>query len=395
VTGTTLSSLVVILAAVALAPMLADLAAPYVRIPAVIIEILAGILIGPALGWAHVDDIINFLSELGLCTLMFLAGLEIDLQRIRGGPLRRALTGWGITFFASLALGAFVAVVDGQDAAQSGFLVGLAVTTTAFGILLPIMRDSGELATQFGTEVLAGSAIGELGPIVAIAILFGTDAPGRTVLVLLAFVAVVLLASWMASREPNVRLSRMVERTLTTSGQVAIRLAILFLAVMVWLASELGLDVLLGAFAAGMVTNVFASGASRHNVELFESKLTGIGFGFVVPLFFVVSGMKFDLDSVFDDPLILIVGPAFLVAFLVLRGLPAALTTRAMPLRDRVALGFFLATQLPLVVVIASIGVETNRLNTSTAAALVAAAMVSVLAYPMIAARLRQRPSAG
>ncbi len=131
---------------------------------------------------------------------MFLAGLEIDLQRIRGGPLRRALTGWGITFVAALALGAFVAIVDGEYAVQAGFLVGLAVTTTAFGILLPILHDSGELATQFGTEVLAGSAIGELGPIVALAVLFGTDAPGRTLLVLLAFVAVVILASLLAHR---------------------------------------------------------------------------------------------------------------------------------------------------------------------------------------------------
>jgi Kef-type K+ transport system membrane component KefB len=393
VTETTLSSLVVILAAVASAPMVAELISPVIRLPAVILEILAGILIGPALGWAELDDIINFLSQLGLCTLMFLAGLEIDLQRIRGGPLRRALTGWGITFVAALALGVFVASIDGLPDAQSGFLVGLAVTTTAFGILLPILHDSGELATQFGTEVLAGSAIGELGPIVAIAVLFGSDAPGRTVLVLLGFVAVVVLTSFLAHRERNARLARIIETTLTTSGQVAIRLAVLFLAVMVWLASELGLDVLLGAFAAGMVTKLFAGSASRRDVELFESKMNGIGFGFLIPLFFVVSGMRFDLDSVFDDPLILVVGPAFLVAFLVLRGIPAALTTRPMPGRDRAALAFYLATQLPLVVVIASIGVETKRLNPSTAAALVAAAMVSVLAYPMIAARLRRHPS--
>ena len=393
-TETTLSSLVVILAAVALAPMLADLISPVIRLPAVILEILAGVLIGPALGWAEADDIINFLSALGLCTLMFLAGLEIDLQRIRGGPLRRALTGWGITFIAALALGAFVASVDGMADAQSGFLVGLAVTTTAFGILLPILHDSGELATRFGTEVLAGSAIGELGPIVAIAVLFGSDAPGRTVLVLLAFVAVVILTSFLAHRERNLRISRMIETTLTTSGQVAIRLAVLFLAAMVWLASELGLDVLLGAFAAGMVTKLFAGGANRRDVEMFESKLDAIGFGFLVPLFFVVSGMKFDLDSVVDDPLILLIGPAFLVAFLVLRGIPAAFTTRPMPMRDRAALAFYLATQLPLVVVITSIGVETKRLDPSTAAALVAAAMVSVLAYPMIGARLRRHGAA-
>jgi Kef-type K+ transport system membrane component KefB len=204
----------------------------------------------------------------------------------------------------------------------------------------------------------------------------------------------VIATSYVAKRERNPRLARLIETTLTTSGQFAIRLAVLFLATMVWVADELGLDVLLGAFAAGLVTRLFAGGSSRREIEIVETKLHAIGFGFVVPVFFVVSGMKFDLDSIFDDALILIVGPAFLVAFLLVRGVPAAASARAMPMRDRSALAFYLATQLPLVVVIASIGVERGDLRPSTAAALVAAAMVSVLAYPLIAARLRRRPAA-
>ena len=389
--GNTLSSLVVILAAVALAPLLADLASPWIRLPAVVLEILAGVLIGPALGWAKVDDVIQFLSQLGLCTLMFLAGLEIDLPRIRGGPLRRATTGWLVSLAIAIVIGISLASIDG---ARSGVLIGLAITTTAFGILLPILHDSGELATRFGTEVLAGSAVGEVGPIVAIAVLFGTDATWRTIVVLIAFVALVVVAASVAQRERNARLARVIESTLTTSGQFAVRLAVLFLAGMVWVAAELGLDVLLGAFAAGMVTRMFAAGSSKREVELVETKLNAIGFGFVIPLFFVVSGMKFDLHSIFDDPMILLVGPAFLLAFLVVRGIPGAAFSGAMPLRDRSALAFYLATQLPLVVVIAAIGVDTGRLSASTAAALVAAAMISVLVYPLVAARLRQHPDA-
>jgi Kef-type K+ transport system membrane component KefB len=381
----TLSSLVLILAVVALAPVVADALDRWVRVPSVVLEIAAGVLIGPALGWAQVDDVIEFLSQLGLALLMFLAGLEIDLPRVRGRPVRRAFAGWVV----SLALGIAVGMsLSGLDGPRSGLIVGLAITTTALGTLLPILRDGGQARTAFGTSVLAGAAVGELGPIVAITILLGSDRPGRTAVVLALFAAVVVVCTVVALRERNVRLARLIEATLTTSGQLAVRLVVLFIATMVWIADELGLDVLLGAFAAGMVTRLFAAGSSDRELELVEAKLQGLGFGFVVPVFFVVSGMQFDLDSVTDDPVILLVVPAVLVAFLVVRGVPTALLQPGMPHRDRAALACYLATALPLVVVITSIGVQTERIEASTATTLVTAAMLSVLVYPLLAARL-------
>jgi Kef-type K+ transport system membrane component KefB len=392
VSETTLTSLVVILAAVAFAPLAADLVGRRVPVPAVVLEILAGIVIGPAaLGWAHVDEVVDFLAQLGLVTLMFLAGLEIDIPRIRGGPMRRAVIGWAASLLLAAVLGVALTGIDGT---RSGLLVALAITTTAFGVLLPILRDGGELATPFGTEVLAGAAIGELGPIVVIAVFLGTDRPARALVVLVAFAAVVVIAAAFARRERNAQLARLIESTLTTSGQFAVRLAVLFLVTMVWIASELGLDVLLGAFAAGMVTRLFAGQSSRREINLVETKLQGLGFGFLVPVFFVVSGMKFDLHSVYDDPMILLVAPAFLLAFLVVRGGPAAVGLRDTRLVDRAALACYLATELPLVVVVTTIGVETKRLSSSTAAALVTAAMVSVLVYPLAAGRLRRRRTA-
>jgi Kef-type K+ transport system membrane component KefB len=387
-TSTTLSSLVVILAAVALAPLVSDLVSRWFPLPAVVVEIAAGVLIGPALGWAQTDGVIDFLAALGLATLMFLAGLEIDLRRARGGPIRRALLGWGASLTLAILIGTSLSSIDG---ARSGLLVGLAITTTAFGILLPILRDSGELPTRFGTEVLAGAAVGEIGPIVVIAVFLGTDRPARALVLLLAFSVVVVLAAGLAMRERNARLARLIETTLTTSGQFAVRLAVLFLAFMVWVADELGLDVLLGAFAAGMVARLFTGGSDEHEFELIEAKLQAMGFGFLVPLFFVVSGMRFDLNSVYDDPMILVVVPALLAAFLVVRGGPAALGAPRMAWSDRAALACYLGTALPLVVVVTSIGVQTGRLSSSTAAALVTAAMVSVLLFPLAAARLRQR----
>ena len=385
VTSTTLSTLVIILAVAAAAPLLADVVAPVVRIPSVVLEIGAGIIIGPVLHWTHEDDIITFLAQVGLATLMFLAGTEIDVPQVR--PVAgRAIGNWGVSLALGLLLGVALSGIDGP---RSGLIVGLTVTTSALGTLLPILRDLRLTGTPFGIDVLANAAVGELGPLVAIAVLLTTDRPLRTVLILVGFIFVALLTAWLASRPRGERLSRVLDSTLRTSGQFAVRLVVLYLAFMVWIAEDAGLDVLLGAFASGMVFRLFAAGAGEREAELVEAKLEAIGFGFVIPIFFVVSGMRFDLDALGASPALLLAIPAFLLAFAFIRGGPVVASARHRPVSDRLALGAYVATQLPLVVVITSIGVETGRLKTGIAAALVAAGMVSVLVFPLVAARLR------
>lgn len=387
-TSTTLSTLVVIFAVAAAAPLLADLLAPIVRVPGIVFEIGAGIVIGPVFHWAHEDAIVGFLANVGLATLMFLAGSEIDLPRVRPA-LRGAVTAWGASLVLGLGLGAALAPIDGP---RSGLIVGLTVTTSALGTLLPILRDRGELTTTFGTHVLAGAAVGELGPLLAIAVLLTSDRPLRTGLILAGFVLVALATAWLASRPRGARLARLLDTTLRTSGQFAVRLVILYLALMVWIAEDAGIDVLLGAFAAGMVFRLFAAGAGEREAELVEAKIEGIGFGFLIPLFFVVSGMRFDLDAIADQPVLLLAIPAFLLAFVVIRGGPVFVGARRWPMDARAALTCYVATELPLVVVITGIGVQTGRLKSGTAAALVAAGMVSVLVLPLIAGRLRPEP---
>jgi Kef-type K+ transport system membrane component KefB len=138
-----------------------------------------------------------------------------------------------------------------------------------------------------------------------------------------------------------------------------------------------------------MVFRLFSAGDSEREAALVEAKLEGLGFGFFVPVFFIISGMRFDLDAIRDRPAILIAVPAFLLAFLVVRGVPSFFIQHQWRMNDRLALACYLATELPLVVVITGIGVQTGRLKSSTSAALVAAAMLSVLTLPLIAARLR------
>ena len=388
-TPTTLSTLAIILVMAAAAPLLSDSVERFVRIPTVVIEIVAGIIIGPVLHVAHDDDIVGFVANVGLALLMFLAGSEIDVPRVRP-VIGRALGNWGASLALGLALGVALSGIDGP---RSGLIVGLAVTTTALGTLLPILRDRGELPTAFGLEVLAGAAVGELGPLVAVAVVLATDRPARTGGILLGFVALALVTAYVASRPRGARLSRVLDATLRTSGQFAVRLVMMYLAVMVWLASEVGLDVLLGAFAAGMVFRLFAAGAGEREAELVEAKLEGIGFGFVIPVFFIVSGIRFDVHAFVEQPALLLAVPAFLLAFFVVRGTPAFWSARHRPMRERFALCCYLATELPLVVVITGIGVATGRLKTGIAAALVGAAMVSVLTLPLIAGRLRGDPA--
>ncbi|MDH6704332.1 Kef-type K+ transport system membrane component KefB [Kitasatospora sp. MAA19] len=379
-------ALILIPAAAVAAPLLADRLLRWIAVPTVVFEIVLGVLIGPdVLNWAHVDDLIDALSQFGLAMLMFLAGYEIDFAKLRGGPLKRAGTAWLVSIVLALGVGALV----NRDPLNGAF-AGLALTTTALGTILPILRDSGELPTPFGSLVMATGAVGEFGPIIAIAVLLSGNSPARTAVILGAFAVITAVAVLGARRPRPAWATRLIERTLRTSGQFAIRAVILVLAVMVAAAVWLDLDMLLGAFTAGAISRLLLSDIRQAEEEVIEAKLESIGFGFLVPVFFVVSGMNFDLTALLDDPGTLLLVPVFLLLLLVVRGLPAGLLAPAgLGRRDRAALGLYGATALPLVVVITTIEVDDGHLPSSTAAALVGAGMLSVLAFPLAAQRVR------
>ena len=385
------SSLALIGVVAVLAPLFADGIKRWVRVPGVVLEIALGIVIGPqVLGLAEVTDIVSVFGNLGLTFLMFLAGFEIDLDRIKGRPLDRATRGWFLSLFIGLACGA-VLVLDGF--AHSDLLIGLAVTTTALGTLLPMLSDAEVLETRFGALVLAVGTVGEFLPIVAIALLLTSDNPGLTVVLLVVFIALAVAATLIATRARSPRVIELMRRHLDSSAQLPVRIAVLLVVALVWVAGHLGLDVLLGAFTAGIIVRLFTAG---EQAEAVGSKLSALGFGFLIPIFFVVSGMKFDLDALLDEPTTLLRVPVFLVLFLVARGVPAMVLYRHdLPRRDRAALAFFSATALPLVVVITEIGLETDRMLPENAAALVGAGMLSVLLYPLIGFALHGREVPG
>ena len=383
----TVAALVVIIAVAVIAPFVADRLQAWLAVPVVVAEILLGIVVGPdALGLVTVTDgdVVSALSDLGLAFLMFLAGYEIDFARIKGRPLRLAVLGW----LGSLVLGGGIGFLLG-GAGEAGLVVGLALATTALGTILPILRDSGHASTSFGVRVLAVGAVGEFGPILGIAFALSGDRPVHTTVVLVLFAIAGVFAAWVAHRPRQRRTARLVTATLGTSAQLGVRICVFVVIGMFALAEFLGLDPILGAFTAGIVVHLFLAAGSEHEAEEVLSRLEGIGFGFFIPLFFVVSGVRFDLDALFSSTRALVLLPVFLVLFLVVRGIPTWLLHRTeLPERQPVALGLFAATTLPLVVVITSIGVKDGALMSATAASLVGAGMISVLVFPLLGLRL-------
>jgi Kef-type K+ transport system membrane component KefB len=385
-----LQSLVVILVAAALAPLLVDLPSR-LRLPAVVAEITLGILVGPqVLGFAEAEGVVEFLSTVGLAFLFFLGGLEVDFDRVRGLPAKLGGFGWLI----SLALGLAIAFLLQQtDFVLSAELVGIALATTAIGTLMPILRDAGELKRPLGPFVLAAGVAGEFGPLIVVAlVLTGGRKPGIAFGLLLAFVAISVLAAAVALRARTPRIVTAIHDAMASSGQLAVRLSLVVLFGLVLLASEFGFDIVLGAFAAGLLVGLVTKGEKTEDLRL---RLETIGFGFVVPIFFVVTGMEFDLAALFDSPSNLLRLPVFLALFLVVRGVPVFLLYRtAIPKADRVPLALYSATALPLVVAITTIGLETGHMRSDNAAALVGAAMVSVLLFPLAALTVRRREGA-
>ncbi|MEV6409476.1 MULTISPECIES: cation:proton antiporter [Streptomyces] len=380
-------TLILIMAAAVLAPLLVYATGRRIRIPLVIFEISLGILIGPdVLGWARPDDVVDTLADLGLSMLIFLAGYEIEFAAVRGDTLRRSLWAW----LLSLGLGIGVAfLISGGDVFEA-FVIGTALTSTALGTVLPMLRDSGQLRGRFGTVMSAFGAVGEFGPVVAVALLLSGRRPGESAALLAGFGVLTAGAVFWAMRPRPPWFARLTERTLHSSGQFAVRFVMLLLACMLGLAEVFGLDVLLGAFAAGVLTRLVLRRAVPESSEQVLGKVEAMGFGFLVPLFYVVTGIEFDLHALLHDLGALLLVPVFLLLFLLVRGAPVyALAPRDLGRADRTALALFASTCLPLVVAITTIGVDQDLLGSDEAASLVGAAMISVLVLPLLATRLR------
>lgn len=362
-----------------------------VRLPLVVTELLLGMAFGPqGLDLIAAEGVIPSLSALGLCFLFFLAGMELDFARLRGAPLRLGTIGWML----SLALAAGAAYgLHSAGLIADPLLIAVALSTTAIGTLMPILRDAGELDTPLGTLVLGAGAMGEFGPIILFSLLLtGGHGVGEATGLLMTFIFIAIAGASLLMRLRPPPIVALMTRTLHGTSQLPVRSAMLILGTMVVLADAFGLNLLLGGFAAGALVGLVARGPDS---EAFRHKLDALGFGFFIPIFFVVSGTQIDVAALAASPEALARVPLFLVLLLLVRGLPAVLYRRALDGRQCVALGLLSATSLPLIVVIAGMGKASGAISSQNAAALVGAAILSVLLFPLLALALRRSPSSG
>jgi len=375
-------SLVLVLAAASAAALLSRLDRRVV-LPTVVVEIVLGILIGPeVLDLAQVNTYIEFLSNFGLAFLFFFAGLEVIEKHVPRAAVVRGSVGWTL----SIALGLVVGVVLEQAGVDAEWWVlGVALATTSLGTLVPILIDAGVFGTSLGTAVLGTGVAGEFWPIVVISVcLTSVYGAGVEILLLLGFAALVLLAATVALRARPPRVLHALQETVHTTGQAAVRLSVLTLAVLVFIAVSVGLEFVLGALAAGLVVGLVLDSPDGEVVRM---RLEGIGFGFLIPIYFVATGLTFDIDSLLTaDGLAL--AALFLALLFVVRGASSLLWSRELARRDNLALALFGATGLPLIVAIVDVAGDRGAVADSVGASLIGAGMISVLLFPLLGVRI-------
>ncbi len=388
ITHPQLSSVVVILLASTLGALLSRLSGRII-LPSIVVEILLGIAIGPqALHLADVNSYTAVFADLGLAFIFFVAGIEVMEKRVARRLMGVGTLGWMMSLGLALLAG-WLLQEAGLDA--SWWLVAIALCTTALGPLVPVLSDAGLLGTPLGSAVLGNGIAGEFWPIVFISIfLTGEYGAWLEVLLLLGFGAVVALTATivLSARPPFI--VKILQESVYTSGQTAVRASIFVLAALVLLAADAGFDFVLGAFAAGLVVGLVLDTPEGQAVKL---RLEGIGFGFLIPIYFVTTGMNLDVDSLLS-PTGIGLTLLFLLLLLVVRGAAALLWRNALHLRETVGLALCAATGLPLIVAIVGIGGAHGSISTSAGASLIGAGFLSMLVYPLLATVLVGGPAA-
>ena len=373
-----------------LAPLLLSLS-PARRLPSVVIEIVGGIVIGPSvLGWVKVDLPISLLSVIGLAFLLFLAGMEVELERLRG----RLLLYVGLAFLASLGLALLVGFgLYAAGQVVSPLLIAIILVATALGVVVPLLKDAGESSTDFGQLVIAGAMFAEFGSIILLSLFFSRQATstGTRVVLLIGFALLAVAFAFVVLRlERSARLAAILLRLQDTTAQIRVRGAFVLLVAFVTLASLLGLETILGAFIAGVILR-FVDGDRMMTHPQFRQKLEAIGFGVFIPVFFVTSGLQFDLAALLSNPSTILRVPVFLVALLLVRGIPAFLYRPLVGGRRSVVAGLLQATSLSFIVAATQIGLALGLITKATSAALIAAGLLSVLIFPLLALTLLRR----
>ncbi len=355
---------------------------PKVRLPSVVLEIVAGIVIGPSLlGIVHPDEAIQVISVIGLAFLLFLAGLEIDFKRLRGQVLRLSLLGFVLSFGIAVAV-ALLLKVGGL--VETPLLVAIILCATSLGVLIPVLKDAGEISSTFGQLIIAAGTIADFGAVILLSIFFSGEGSVGSTLLLIGSLVVLAAAVFVAVRtaEHSMTIRSDLLRLQDTTAQIRVRGAVVLLVGFAAIADQLGLETILGAFIAGAVLSL-VDRDDQMNHPQFRLKLEAVGFGVFIPVFFVSSGVSYDADALVASASNVLMVPIFLAALVVVRGVPALLYRGLLDGRRTTTAALMQATSLPFIVAATAIGQELDLLTAAEGAALIGAGLLSVLLFPI------------
>jgi Kef-type K+ transport system membrane component KefB len=385
------TNLLIVVAAGLLAPLALGFF-PRVRLPAIVLEIVLGIVIGPSgLGWVKPDAPVSILALIGLAFLLFLSGLEIDAERLRGRIVKLTALGFAVSFAIAILIG--IALHAGGFV-KSPLFVAIVLVATSLGVIFPVLKDSGNIDSSLGELVIAAASIADFGSIILLSLFFSgkssTSTAGRLILLGIFGLVVVAVGVAIASAERSMSLSRVLRSLQDTTAQIRVRAAFLLLIGFTALAESVGLETILGAFAAGALLSLLDRDEMTTHPQ-FRLKLEAIGFGVFIPIFFVTSGLTFDLSALFASTSTIARVPLFLLAILLARGLPALVYLRLLGLSRTLIAGILQATSLPFIVAATQIGLQLGVVSRASAAGLVAAGLLSVVISPALGLALLRR----
>jgi len=369
---------------------------PRLRLPAIVLEIVLGIVIGPSgLGWVQVDLPIQILALIGLAFLLFLAGLEIDVERLRGRVLRLTALAFVISFAIGIVVGL---VLHAGGFIKSPLFIAIVLVSTSLGVIVPVLKDSGNISSDFGQLVIAAASIADFGAIILLSLFFSgkgsTDIAGKLILLAIFGALVVVIGVVIAGLERFRGISGVLQRLQDTTAQIRVGGAFVLLIGFVALAENVGLEVILGAFAAGALLSLIDRDRQMTHPE-FRVKLEAAGFGIFIPVFFVTTGLHFNLDALFASAGTVAHIPLFLLALLLVRGLPALVYGRLLGRQKAIVAGILQATSLPFIVAAAQIGMDIGVVSEANGAALIAAGLLSVIIFPALGLTLLRRGERG
>jgi Kef-type K+ transport system membrane component KefB len=370
---------------------------PWLRLPAIVLELVLGIVIGPSgLGWVKPDLPVSILALIALAFLLFLAGLEIDVRRLRGRILKLTALGFAMSFAIAIILGLGLRA---GGFVKSPLFVAIVLVSASLGVIVPVLKDSNNVNSRFGQLVIAAASIAEFGAIILLSLFFsgnGSTSTAGTLILLGVFVLVVVLVGVaIAGVERSISLSRVLRRLQDTTAQIRVRAAFVLLIGFTALADQVGFETILGAFAAGALLSMIDRDEMTH--PQFRLKLEAAGFGVFIPVFFVASGLRFNVNALFASASTVARVPLFLLAIYLARGLPAIVYVRLLGRSRSVIAGVLQATSLTFTVAATQIGLQLGVVTPASAAGLVAAGLLSVVISPALALMLlrREQPDTG